>query len=292
MGRLLRQFNAVTGLSGWSDPKTASLTDSPSRIRADLHTILRAGVASVDPPSPRPRCLDRGALACDSRTEPVSIVAAGKAAWPMAVGTRACTPVRCQVAAGSSPGRGSAGSSSAASVRVVRCVTSIAQRGERGGGTARAGARGGEPRHEAGCSSCCREARHPCSRCPLTGLSLSDKVLTARALMNAGVAIADLNCVRKHLSAIKGGRLAAAARSDDHAGDLRCSRTDRGRSRGDWIGPDRRRPDDVCAMRCADRAAQLGVRTAAAAVVAHLERGGMNTEAGRSAAGFSQSATK
>ena len=46
---------------------------------------------------------------------------------------------------------------------------------------------------------------------PATGISLADKVETGRALMNAGVAIADLNCVRKHLSAIKGGRLAAAA---------------------------------------------------------------------------------
>lgn len=46
---------------------------------------------------------------------------------------------------------------------------------------------------------------------PAEGLSLDDKVATADALMKAGVAIAGLNCVRKHLSAIKGGRLAAAA---------------------------------------------------------------------------------
>jgi glycerate-2-kinase len=46
---------------------------------------------------------------------------------------------------------------------------------------------------------------------PAAGLALADKVLTARALMNAGVPIADLNCVRKHLSAVKGGRLAASA---------------------------------------------------------------------------------
>ena len=46
---------------------------------------------------------------------------------------------------------------------------------------------------------------------PARGLSLQDKVVTARVLMNAGAAIAELNCVRKHLSAIKGGRLAAAA---------------------------------------------------------------------------------
>jgi glycerate-2-kinase len=47
---------------------------------------------------------------------------------------------------------------------------------------------------------------------PADGLSLEDKLVTARALMNAGAAIAELNCVRKHLSAIKGGRLAAAVR--------------------------------------------------------------------------------
>ncbi len=46
---------------------------------------------------------------------------------------------------------------------------------------------------------------------PAAGLSVADKVTTGRVLMNAGVPIADLNCVRKHLSVIKGGRLAAAA---------------------------------------------------------------------------------
>lgn len=46
---------------------------------------------------------------------------------------------------------------------------------------------------------------------PAVGVSLADKVATAGALMRAGAAIAELNCVRKHLSAIKGGRLAAVA---------------------------------------------------------------------------------
>jgi glycerate 2-kinase len=46
---------------------------------------------------------------------------------------------------------------------------------------------------------------------PADDLSLGDKIATSRALMDAGAPIADLNCVRKHLSAIKGGRLAAAA---------------------------------------------------------------------------------
>ncbi|MEP6593909.1 MAG: DUF4147 domain-containing protein, partial [Acidobacteriota bacterium] len=46
---------------------------------------------------------------------------------------------------------------------------------------------------------------------PARGLSMDDKTATAAALMRSGVAIDGLNCVRKHLSAIKGGRLAAAA---------------------------------------------------------------------------------
>ena len=46
---------------------------------------------------------------------------------------------------------------------------------------------------------------------PAPGITLEDKIATARALMRAGVAIDGFNCVRKHLSRIKGGQLAAAA---------------------------------------------------------------------------------
>jgi glycerate-2-kinase len=45
---------------------------------------------------------------------------------------------------------------------------------------------------------------------PAEGLSLRDKIDTTNALLRAGVAIDGLNTVRKHLSRIKGGRLAAA----------------------------------------------------------------------------------
>ena len=46
---------------------------------------------------------------------------------------------------------------------------------------------------------------------PAASLDLAHKSDTARALMRAGVPIDGLNCVRKHLSEIKGGRLGAAA---------------------------------------------------------------------------------
>jgi hydroxypyruvate reductase len=45
---------------------------------------------------------------------------------------------------------------------------------------------------------------------PLDGLSLGDEQEVSRVLLKSGAAIAEMNCVRRHLSAIKGGRLAAA----------------------------------------------------------------------------------
>src|SRR5208282_2842213 len=46
---------------------------------------------------------------------------------------------------------------------------------------------------------------------PAPGLTLSDKQTVTRALLRSGATITEINTVRKHLSAIKGGRLAAAA---------------------------------------------------------------------------------
>jgi len=46
---------------------------------------------------------------------------------------------------------------------------------------------------------------------PAPGLSIEDKQAVNQALLASGAAIDEMNCVRKHLSAIKGGRLARAA---------------------------------------------------------------------------------
>lgn len=46
---------------------------------------------------------------------------------------------------------------------------------------------------------------------PAQGISFSDKQMINKALLKSGAAIDEMNCVRKHLSAIKGGRLAKAA---------------------------------------------------------------------------------
>jgi glycerate-2-kinase len=50
--------------------------------------------------------------------------------------------------------------------------------------------------------------------CPAPGLSLADVAATTAALLASGAAIDELNTVRKHLSAVSGGRLGRVATSD------------------------------------------------------------------------------
>ncbi len=46
---------------------------------------------------------------------------------------------------------------------------------------------------------------------PAEGLTLADKQALTRELLRCGATISEINCVRKHLSGVKGGRLARAA---------------------------------------------------------------------------------
>jgi hydroxypyruvate reductase len=48
---------------------------------------------------------------------------------------------------------------------------------------------------------------------PADGLTLEDKAATTRHLLRGGAAISSLNAVRKHLSAVKGGRLASVGQA-------------------------------------------------------------------------------
>jgi glycerate 2-kinase len=48
---------------------------------------------------------------------------------------------------------------------------------------------------------------------PADGLTIDDKQAVAKALLKSGAAIGEMNAVRKHLSAIKGGRLVAATQA-------------------------------------------------------------------------------
>ena len=48
---------------------------------------------------------------------------------------------------------------------------------------------------------------------PAPGITMADKQAVSKALLRSGANITEMNCVRKHLSAIKGGRLAAATQA-------------------------------------------------------------------------------
>ncbi len=94
-----------------------------------------------------------------------------------------------------------------------------------------------------GCSSCCRAAHRRSMALPAAGITLEDKQAATRRLLAAGADIHELNAVRKHLSAVKGGQLAAAAAGP---GPRACD-LGRGRRRPqrDRVGADGRRPDHV-----------------------------------------------
>ena len=61
---------------------------------------------------------------------------------------------------------------------------------------------------------------------PAPGVELADKQAMTGALLRSGAAIDEINCVRKHLSAIKGGRLGRSlpSRAGREPPDLRRSR--------------------------------------------------------------------
>lgn len=183
------------------------MSQSPSRARMRLEQLFRDTVARLDP-GPRVR---RAILDLPWPAERAVVVALGKAAATMFAGARAGLSERgmhlvgaavvapgparerasdtFQVAVGSHPVPDNR--SVRAAELLVHTVRSASPRDEiialvSGGGSALAAL-------------------------PAPGLSLADKVRVTRALAERGAPIATVNTVRKHLSAIKGGQLAAAA---------------------------------------------------------------------------------
>ncbi len=61
---------------------------------------------------------------------------------------------------------------------------------------------------------------------PAEGVTIEDKQSLTAQLLRAGATIGEINCLRKHLSAVKGGRLAQALcpRPSSQPAHLRCGR--------------------------------------------------------------------
>lgn len=167
--------------------------------RTLLLEAFRSGIAGVDPEAATVRAARRFDFSEASR---IIVIAAGKASIPMARGftsvveatdgvivapDRREAPLPVIVAGHPIPDEGSASgarralelAASSGADDVVVCLIS-------GGASALLAA-------------------------PARGLTLADLRETNRALLECGTNIVDMNTVRKHLSAVKGGRLAAAA---------------------------------------------------------------------------------
>jgi hydroxypyruvate reductase len=178
------------------------------RLREDLSIILRAAIDGVDAGRLVQRALDDAdVVAPIQRAAAVDVLAAGKAAAVMlnAFAAGSSAPVRRMLGIG--PGRPSVLPERAAwqsgghplptdgSVAGAEAAVAIARETGpddllvvllSGGGSA-------------------------LMTLPADGITLAQKQHTARTLMEQGADIYELNTVRKHLSAIKGGQLAAAA---------------------------------------------------------------------------------
>jgi glycerate-2-kinase len=187
--------------------QTASLNNSSSsierppsiaRLRADLDALIAAAIRACDAGQLTARAIVKYAQALPSDLR-FRVVAAGKAAEPM---MRAFYDAYAQGIASrlmASPEIG-AGHPEPNQMSVT-C-------GRRALALASEARRAGEPLVVllSGGASAMLAA-------PADGLTLADKIETTRTLLESGLPIAAINGIRKHLSAIKGGRLAAVAGS-------------------------------------------------------------------------------
>lgn len=178
-------------------------------MRRDLDALVAATIRACDARHLTKHALATHAQLIPSKT-PITVVAAGKAATPMLRAFEETFGARIRACAVAAPDTGCGHPEpNDASVEAGRRALAIA--GEAG--------RSGEPLVvllSGGASALLAV--------PADGLTLADKIAATRVLLRSGLPIATMNAVRRHLSAIKGGRLAAAARrtitfaiSDVHA---------------------------------------------------------------------------
>jgi glycerate 2-kinase len=182
------------------------------QLRRDLATIIQAAIAAVDAARLVERALaDQAMVAMLRAARHVDAVSAGKAAAAMLAGFAAASPVAIRSMLGVGPvGPGvsaatlppgaawQAGAHPVPDERSVAAARRVIDTAEAtspadllvvllsGGASAMMAMPAGE-------------------------LSLADKRRTNELLLRAGASIGELNIVRKHLSAVKGGRLAASA---------------------------------------------------------------------------------
>ena len=178
----------------------------PGALRRDLLAIVRAGIDGVEPG----RLVIR-ALEGDSDTAGVRLVCAGKASAAMAAGAMRALGRRIRSGLIVSPAsiEPPLGFDMIVGGHPVPTVES-----ERAGRSALAVAHSVQPGESLLCLL--SGGASALMAAPASGVSLEDKQETTRRLLRAGADITALNCVRKHLSDIKGGGLALRSISGCH----------------------------------------------------------------------------
>lgn len=183
-----------------SSPLTLSI------LRQHVLAILKTGIAGADPRTLVKNALADGVLSGVPDDGKMIVIAAGKASGPMASAfvSELNHPVRGLVASPQDAGRiegmewfgvghpTPTKDSFRAGVRALELASEVQE-----GDILVALLSGGA---SAGLSV------------PVEGLKYEDKIRVTQLLLESGISIDGLNCVRKHLSAIKGGRLSLAAR--------------------------------------------------------------------------------
>jgi glycerate 2-kinase len=188
-------------------PAQDQLTPVLAQLRHDVRAVAAAGIAAVSPAVLVPAALRGVAADVADAPGPLAVAAVGKAAAAMhraftalvpapADRTLAVGPVRPDDWSGGTWITGGHPFATDGSVEAGRRALDLA---------GQVAADGRLILLLSGGASALMAA-------PAYGISLAVKQQTARTLMTSGAAITELNAVRKHLSAVKGGRLAAACR--------------------------------------------------------------------------------
>src|SRR5687768_7905595 len=166
-------------------------------LRRDLEEIVRAGIEGVEPGRLVLQALDR-----DEDSRPIRLLSAGKAAAAMAAAASRALGSRIVDGLIVSPEPLEAGAPFAtiAGGHPLPTVES-----ERAGRRALALAGAVQPGERFLCLL--SGGASALMAAPAAGISLEDKKDTTGRLLRAGADITALNCVRKHLSDVKGGGL-------------------------------------------------------------------------------------
>jgi glycerate 2-kinase len=185
------------------------VSGEPGRLRMDLASIVRAGIEGVEPGRLAARALegDEGIHG----TEAVRVLCAGKASAAMAAG--AVRMLGHRIASGLivSPER----IDPPAPFEMITGGHPLPTvESERAGRRALALAESVQPGERLLCLL--SGGASALMAVPASGVSLEDKKDTTSQLLRAGADITVLNCVRKHLSGIKGGGLALRSVSGCH----------------------------------------------------------------------------